>query len=324
MAQLLLQLLELVDDLTLLQRTSLVVLPLREPRLALLLAFFESVSPRSQLAERDRSALVGVHQPAVRSVNAMRFAHQMSALPLVRREHRVGLVALRVELGRQLLGLLEPSLEVLLHDVLNVISAQRWARARSSVAPVETISRAAGVVPTLAARVGIGDALPQDSTALRTAQQPPREVRVLHMPRRTPPVVAQSLLHHGEQLRVDERRHARANPLLFRPPSEERLAPAVVAPIARALRFNATCDSIVRSCSCRPVETRAYILKAFMSLPADTGLAGATEQPLEHERHPLARRPLSHVPALDLPLRPLTSSMSHPQPGARDARPTAT
>ncbi|KYF86119.1 hypothetical protein BE17_02305 [Sorangium cellulosum] len=48
LAQLLLQLLELVDDLTLLQRTSLVALPLREPRLALLLASFESVSARSQ------------------------------------------------------------------------------------------------------------------------------------------------------------------------------------------------------------------------------------------------------------------------------------
>ncbi|WP_437333156.1 hypothetical protein [Sorangium sp. So ce394] len=99
-AQPLLQLPELVDDLSLLQRTPLVVLPLREPCLALLLAFVESVSACSKLVERDRSGLVSVHQPADRSLHGSRFAHETSALPLVRLQHRVGLIALRVELGR--------------------------------------------------------------------------------------------------------------------------------------------------------------------------------------------------------------------------------
>src|SRR5262249_11217883 len=126
--QAILELSKLVDDPLL--RVRLLVLPLglRDARLALLLALLETLAPCAQLLERDRSRLVGVDQALDGLRQRPHLPRESTLLRGVSLEHRADLVALRFELGRELVGLLKPAREVLPHDLLDIVGAHRSAR----------------------------------------------------------------------------------------------------------------------------------------------------------------------------------------------------
>jgi len=123
LAKLFLQLLEFIDDLALVQRLALSVLPLGETRFTVLLALFKAVSSSPQLVEGDGSGLVGIHEPADLALDRLRPSREAAALAIVRLQQRANLGALSFELGRKLLRLLEPSFQVLPNSLFDILGA---------------------------------------------------------------------------------------------------------------------------------------------------------------------------------------------------------
>src|SRR5262245_33557146 len=90
-----------------------------------LFALFKAFASGAQFIERNGACLIAIHESTNRLLDRFRLSHETAPLPLIRVKHRANFVVLCFDLGRELRGLLEPSLQVLPYGLLDILRAER-------------------------------------------------------------------------------------------------------------------------------------------------------------------------------------------------------